>query len=112
MKQNKTILTFIEKEFNKINIKYDILQLRKRKGNKFYWGYIYIYDMIDLTDEQKQIIKSTEEWLDERWVIANMEINKDNPYSADMQYYKGAIATVEWLGYDWKREDGKHKLFK
>lgn len=36
---------------------------------------------------QKQIIKSTEEWLDERWAIANMEINKDNPYSADMQYY-------------------------
>ena len=34
---------------------------------------------------QKQIIKSTEEWLDERWAIANMEINKDNPYSADMQ---------------------------
>ena len=61
---------------------------------------------------QKQIIKSTEEWLDERWNIANMEINKDNPYSADMQYYKGAIAAVEWLGYDWKREDGKHKLFK
>ena len=61
---------------------------------------------------QKQIIKSTEEWLDERWVIANMEINKDNPYTADMQYYKGAIAAVEWLGYDWKREDGKHKLFK
>ena len=61
---------------------------------------------------QKQIIKSTEEWLDERCAIANMEINKDNPYSADMQYYKGAIATVEWLGYDWKREDGKHKLFK
>ena len=44
---------------------------------------------------QKQIIKSTEEWLDERWDIANMEINKDNPYSADMQYYKGAIAAVE-----------------
>ena len=56
MKQNKTILTFIEKEFNKINIKYDILQLRKRKGNKFYRGYIYIYDMIDLTDEQNQYI--------------------------------------------------------
>ena len=46
---------------------------------------------------QKQIIKSTEEWLDERWAIANMEINKDNPYSADMQYYKGAIAAIEWL---------------
>ena len=38
MKQNKTILTFIENEFNKINIKYDILQLRKRKGNKSYRG--------------------------------------------------------------------------
>ena len=37
---------------------------------------------------QKQIIKSTEEWLDERWAIANMEINKDNPYSADISITK------------------------
>ena len=56
MKQNKTILNFIEKEFNKINIKYNILQLRKTKNNKFYRGYIYIYNMIDLTDEQNQYI--------------------------------------------------------
>lgn len=59
---------------------------------------------------QKQIIKSTEEWLDERWAIANMEINKDNPYSADMQYYKGAIAAVEWLGYDWIVNDVLNRL--
>ena len=37
---------------------------------------------------QKQIIIQTETWLDERWAIVNMGINKDNPYSADMQYYK------------------------
>ena len=59
MKQNKTILNFIEKEFNKINIKYNILQLRKTKNNKFYRGYIYIYNMIDLTDEQHQYINDT-----------------------------------------------------
>ena len=58
---------------------------------------------------QKQIIKSTEEWLDERWTIMNIE---NPPRSADKAYYEGAIAAVEWLGYDWKREDGKHKLFK
>ena len=59
---------------------------------------------------QKEIIKSTEEWLDERWDIAkNMH---ENEYSADMQYYMGAIAACEWLGYDWQRENGKHKLFK
>ena len=56
MKQNKTILNFIEKEFNKINIKYNIFKLRKTKNNKFYRGYIYIYNMIDLTDEQNQYI--------------------------------------------------------
>lgn len=41
-----------------------------------------------------------------------MEVNEGIDL-ADMEYYKGAIAAVEWLGYDWKRDqDGKHRLFK
>lgn len=61
---------------------------------------------------EKQVIKATEEWLDERWIIANMEVNEEIDL-ADMKYYEGAIAAVEWLGYDWKRDqNGKHRLFK
>ena len=59
---------------------------------------------------QKQIIKSTEEWLNDRWDIINME-NPSRP--ADKAYYEGAIKAVEFLGYDWTRDNaGKHRLFK
>lgn len=57
-----------------------------------------------------EIINQTEEWLDERWMILNME----NPSrQADVSYYNGAIKAVEFLGYEWKRnKEGKHTLIK
>ena len=56
-----------------------------------------------------EIKKLTEEWLDERWMIANMEDARPQ----DMSYYHGALKAVEFLGYDWQRdEDGKHTLYK
>ena len=56
-----------------------------------------------------EIKKSTEEWLDERWMIVNMEDARPQ----DMSYYQGALKAVEFLGYDWQRdEDGKHTLYK
>ena len=56
-----------------------------------------------------EIKKSTEEWLDERWMIANMEDARPQ----DRSYYQGALKAVEFLGYDWQRdEDGKHTLYK
>ena len=56
-----------------------------------------------------EIKKSTEEWLDERWMIANM--NDARPQ--DVSYYNGTLKAVEFLGYDWQRdEDGKHTLYK
>ena len=56
-----------------------------------------------------EIKKSTEELLDERWMIANMEDTRPQ----DMSYYQGALKTIEFLGYDWQRnEDGKHTLYK
>lgn len=59
---------------------------------------------------QKEIIKQTEEWLDERWIIRNIE---NPPRQADVSYYDGAVKTVEFLGFDWKRDkNGKHRLFK
>ena len=59
---------------------------------------------------QKEIIEKTEEWLNERWMIRNME---NPPCSVDASYYNGAITAVEWLGYEWKRDDnGKHTLIK
>ena len=57
----------------------------------------------------KQIKQQTEEWLDERWVIANMEdVSQQN-----MSYYEGALKALEFAGYDWKRDvEGKHTLYK
>lgn len=57
----------------------------------------------------KVIKQQTEEWLDERWMIANMEISSPQ----DMCYYNGALKALEFAGYEWKRDaDGKHTLFK
>lgn len=57
----------------------------------------------------KEIKRQTEEWLDERWIIANM----DDKRQQDISYYNGALKAVEFLGYEWMRdEDGKHTLYK
>ena len=57
----------------------------------------------------KEIKKSTEVWLDERWMITNMEDARPQ----DMSYYHGALKAVEFLGYEWQRdENGKHTLYK
>ena len=57
----------------------------------------------------KQIKQQTEEWLDERWMIANMEdVSQQN-----MSYYEGALKALEFAGYDWERDaEGKHILYK
>ena len=59
--------------------------------------------------KSKQIKQQTEEWLDERWMIANMEdVSQQN-----MSYYEGALKALEFAGYDWKRDvEGKHTLYK
>lgn len=57
----------------------------------------------------KVIKQQTEEWLDERWMIANMKDTRPQ----DMSYYMGALKALEFIGYEWKRDaDGKHTLFK
>ena len=57
----------------------------------------------------KQIKQQTEEWLDERWMIANME----NVSQQNMSYYEGALKALEFAGYDWERDaEGKHTLYK
>lgn len=58
---------------------------------------------------QKEIKQQTEEWLDERWLIANMEgVSPQN-----VSYYNGALKALEFAGYERKRNvDGKHILFK
>lgn len=57
----------------------------------------------------KQIKQQTEEWLNERWMIANMKyVSQQN-----MSYYEGALKALEFAGYDWKRDvEGKHTLYK
>ena len=57
----------------------------------------------------REIKKQTEEWLDERWVIANMEDARPQ----DVSYYNGALKAIEFVGYEWKRDKyGKHTLYK
>ena len=57
----------------------------------------------------KVIKQQTEDWLDERWIIANMEDARPQ----DMSYYNGALKALEFAGYEWKRDvNGKHTLFK
>ena len=56
-----------------------------------------------------EIKQQTEEWLDERWVIANM----DDSRPQDMAYYNGALQALEFVGYEWLRDiHGKHTLYK
>ena len=40
----------------------------------------------------KVIKQQTEEWLDERWLIANMAISS----TQDMSYYNGALKALEF----------------
>ena len=49
--------------------------------------------------KEKEIVKRTEEMLDERWMIANM--NDARPQ--DISYYNGAVKACEFLGYEWIR---------
>lgn len=56
-----------------------------------------------------EIKKQTEELLDERWMIANMEEARPQ----DMSYYAGAVKALEFAGYEWQRDaEGKHTLYK
>lgn len=58
---------------------------------------------------KKEIIKQTEEFLDERYMISQMEDSRPQ----DVSYYNGAIKALEFLGYSWKRnENGKHAVIK
>lgn len=50
--------------------------------------------------------KATEEWLDERFSIISMT---NSP--SDKAYYTGAIKAIEFMGFDWRRENGKHTIF-
>lgn len=59
------------------------------------------------TSTEKEI-KRTEEWLDERYSIWEMTNRHE-----DLLYYKAILKTVEFLGYEWKRdENGKHTIRK
>lgn len=59
---------------------------------------------------QMEIKKQTEEWLDERWMIAHMG---EPPRPQDLSYYNGALKALEFAGYEWKRNaEGKHTLYK
>ena len=57
----------------------------------------------------KIIKQQTEEWLDERWMIANMKDARPQ----DMSYYNGAVKALEFARYGWVRDtNGKHIVYK
>ena len=67
-------------------------------------------EKVRVVSKGKNIIERTEQWLDERWLIRNME---NPPRHADESYYNDAIKVVEFLGYSWKRDkNGIHTLKK
>jgi len=53
---NKKLIEFLNIEFAKINVKFDILQNKHNYKDKFYRGYIYINNLLDLNDYQTQYI--------------------------------------------------------
>ena len=59
---------------------------------------------------QKQNIKRTEEWLNDRYkILSTIKECKQ----ANISYYEGALKAVEFLGYDWERNcKGKHTIYK
>lgn len=58
---------------------------------------------------QQEIIEQTENWLNERWKIAHME---EPPRPQDVSFYNGALKALEFIGYEWTRDnDGKHTLY-
>ena len=68
----------------------------------------------------KEKIKNLEEFLNERWQIAvatdeemgNKDSNKFLANNVDYVYYQGALDAIAFLGLDWKRNNGKHRVFK
>lgn len=60
--------------------------------------------------KRNNVIKRTEEWLDDRYAIMFVE---NPPRQADVSYYKGALKALEFIGYSWERNAfGKHTLIK
>ena len=67
----------------------------------------------------KEQIKELEELLDVRFQIAidtdkrmgNEDI-KFLPSNPDYCHYNGMLEIIEALGLDWRKKNGKHKLFK
>lgn len=52
--------------------------------------------------------KRTEKWFDERWRFTQMEDARPQ----EMSYYLGAVKALEFLGFDWVRDEhGKHTIY-
>ena len=69
-----------------------------------------MYTVINMKRTWTEIKKQTEEWLDERYMIAHLE---DLPRVQDLCYYNGAVKALEFAGYTWYRDtNGKHTLYK
>lgn len=70
-----------------------------------------------MTKEQQ---KSICVWLDERFEIAlstdksmgNTDGQNFLPNNPDYIYYKGACDAIFACGYDWRRTNGKHSIYK
>lgn len=62
-----------------------------------------------MTKQEKEKIKSIEQYLDERWIIAN-EIGLRG---LDKSFYSGCLRMLDMTGYTWLRdENGNHKVWQ
>ena len=59
-------------------------------------------------ENEKGIRERTEEWLDERRMIAENFPERHQ----EKAYYEGGLKAAEMLGYSWNYKNGRHTLYK
>jgi hypothetical protein len=58
---------------------------------------------------KSEIKEQTEAFLNERYMFTQ----RDDARPQELSYYNGALKAVEFLGFEWKRdENGKHTLIE
>lgn len=70
---------------------------------------------------KKTEIRKVEQWLDEAFEFANLweehnggnqDSNRFSPTNANYNRYAGMLVMLGLMGYDWKRIDGLHTVYK
>jgi len=102
---NKKLIDFLNIEFNKIGVQFDILQNKHKYKNKFYRGYIYINNWMSLTDEQNEYIDQNIYSIIEENNWSNLWMIPDNITKDEI--IKKHFPIYEEIEYDDKRRNTK-----